>query len=191
MGTFVDLSKVSWETNSDLWQVTEDEGGRVFQVGDNSLVDHVGGKVLLFNKVLGNYRMRAELRFLGHNFEEGVGGWFGFVMRAIDTENYELVWFMPNAEGEDKVAYLSVAHGLVPWWTEAYACQEKGACEIHSNEWFRSHVEVMEDKFSLYVEGGKVLTKKLTYYLSEGYPGFYVGTATDAAFRRVKIEKLE
>ena len=97
---------------------------------------------------------------------------------------------MPNAESGKTAAYLAVAHGVVPWWTEAYATQQKGGSRIPPNTWFRAHVDVVHDEFTLYVEDQIVFTKKLTYYLSEGRPGFYIGTATDAAFRRVMIKDL-
>jgi hypothetical protein len=46
------------------------------------------------------------------------------------------------------------------------------------------------DEFTVYVEGQPVFTKKITYYFKDGRPGFFVGTATDAAFRRIVIEDL-
>lgn len=135
--------------------------------------------------------MMAEMRFLGHHLSEGSGGWFGFTMRAQDSENYELVWFMPLAEGENTVAFLPVAHGVVPWWTESYQSQAKGNANILIDDWFQAQVEVKGDEFNIDVEGTEIFSKKLTYYLSEGYPGFYVGTATDAAFRRFQLDRLK
>lgn len=191
MESFINLSKVSMDSNSDLWEIKEFEGETILQIVNNNIVDHLSGKVGLINEIQGNYRMQAEMRFLGHHLTEGGGGWFGLVMRAQDTNNYELVWFMPNAESENTVAYLSVAHGIVPWWTEAYRRQKKGISSIPENDWFRAQIEVRGDEFTLHVDGREIFKKKLTYYLTEGYPGFYVGTATDAAFRRIKIERLD
>jgi hypothetical protein len=190
MNSFVDLSIVKLETQSSLWQLEQFDGETVLQLANNKIEDHIGGKVALLPVVKQNYRMVAEMRFLRHHLEEGEGGWFGFVMRAQDLDNYELVWFMPNAEGSKTVAYVPVAHGVVPWWTEAYAKQERGSVHIPIDAWFQARVDVVGDEFSLYVDDKKVFTKKMTYYLSEGQPGFYVGTATDAAFRRVLIEDL-
>ncbi len=190
MNEFLDLSSVDLETNSPLWQVAESEGELILQVVDNKLEDHIGGKVALLGDAKHNYTMQAEMRFLGHHLPEERGGWFGFVMRAQDTQNYELVWFMPTAESGKTAAYLAVAHGVVPWWTEAYATQQKGGPYIPPDTWFQARVDVVGDEFTLQVEGQTVFAKKLTYYLSEGRPGFYVGTATDAAFRRVAVEGL-
>jgi len=187
---FVDLSRVALETNSPLWQIGESEGEPILQIVGNKEADHIGGKVALVGDVRCNYTMQAEMRFLGHHLPQERAGWFGFVMRAQDKQNYELVWFMPNAESGKTAAYLAVAHGVVPWWTEAYATQQKSGSRIPPNTWFRAHVDVVRDEFTLYVEDQIVFTKKLTYYLSEGRPGFYVGTATDAAFRRVMIKDL-
>ena len=190
MSSVIALSQSKLQTNSDLWEIVKAEDEMVLQVVGNRAIDHVGGKVALIGEPRSNYTMSADMRFLGHHLIDGNGGWFGFVIRARDESNYELVWFMPLAEKGGSVAYLSVAHGIVPWWTEAYSTQQKGTPRIPSDDWFRARVEVFGDEFSLYVENELVFTKKLTYYLSEGYPGLYVGTATDAMFRRIEIDDL-
>jgi len=187
MDNHMDISNLEWETNSDLWEVDRDSSGKIFRLQGNTMVDVVGGKVLIFKILLGNYRMRAEVCFLGHHLPEGTGGWFGFVMRAKDKDNYELVWFMPFAESGKSAAYLSVAHGIVPWWTEAYNTQEKLGPGFQPGEWFEVEISVVGDEFTLFMKGERIYRKKLTYYLSEGYPGFYVGTATDASFRNLEL----
>ena len=83
-----------------------------------------------------------------------------------------------------------MAHGVVPWWAEAYASQQKGDPHIPINSWFQARVDIVGDDFTVYVDDQPVFTKKITYYLKEGRPGFFVGTATDAAFRRIVIEDL-
>ena len=190
MKTIVDFSRVSLQTNSELWEKIDSDGETILRVVGNEEINHVGGNVALFSDVKRNYSMSAEMKFLGHHLREGSGGWFGFVIRAQDELNYELVWFMPNAEKEKSVAFISVAHGVVPWWTEAYANQQKGGPQISYDEWFAARVDVIGDEFSIYVDEEHIFTKKLTYYLTEGRPGFYVGTTTDAAFRRVILKDL-
>lgn len=190
MGNVIMLSQSTLQTNSDLWEIVDYEGEQVLQIVGNRKIDNVSGKVVLFDQPRKNYTMSADMRFLGHHLLEGSGGWFGFAVRARDELNYELVWFMPFAEKDRSVAYLSVAHGIVPWWTEAYSTQQKGGPSIPVNDWFRARVYVIGDEFSIYVENEFVFTKKLTYYLSEGCPGLYVGTATDAMFRQIEIEDL-
>ncbi len=190
MSKFFDLSQESIQTNSSLWQTREREGEQVIQVTRNVEAEHVGGKVALLGRPRRDYSMRAELRFLGHHLGKEKAGWFGLVVRARDLQNYELVWFMPQAEGGKTTAYLPVAHGVVPWWTEAYATQQKATPNIPGDAWFGTRVDVLKDEMSLYLEDQLVFTKKLTYYLSQGFAGLYVGTATDAAFRRIIIEDL-
>jgi len=190
MGNVIVLSQSKLQTNSDLWEIVDSEGEQVLQVVGNCKIDNVSGKVALFDQPRKDYTMSADMRFLGHHLLEGSGGWFGFAVRARDELNYELVWFMPFAEKDRSVAYLSVAHGIVPWWTEAYSNQQKGGPSISANDWFRARVDVIGDELSIYVENEFVFTKKLTYYLSEGCPGLYVGTATDVMFRRIEIEDL-
>lgn len=190
MNKALDLRMLALETNSPLWRVVEFEGETVLELRGNKDEDHVGGKVALIGEKRHNYTMWAELRFMGHHLVQENAGWFGFVMRAQDLRNYEMVWFMPKAESGKTAAYVPVAHGIVPWWTEAYASQKKGIVFIPTKAWFRARVDVVDDEFTLQVEEQVVFTKKLTYYRYTGRAGFYVGTATDALFRRVVIEDL-
>jgi hypothetical protein len=201
MTEILDLRKVTLELNSPLWQLSEWDGEQVLQVVGNMATTDKGGteaylteehlgKVALIGEVRYNYRMQAEMRFLGHHHANPRAGWFGFAIRAQDSLNYEIVWFIPNAEPGNTAAYVPVAHGIVPWWTEAYASQKKGNVPIPGDAWFRSQVDVKGDEFTVYLYDKLVFTKKLTYYFLNGRPGFFVGTATDAAFRRVSIEDL-
>ncbi len=191
--TSITFSGFALEANSRLFQVRDHDGEQILQLTDNVYVpesDDISGKVALIGGPRRNYRMRAEMKFLGHHLPWESAGWFGFAIRARDLENFELVWFMPNAEESATVAYVPVAHGIVPWWTEAYATQQKGGPALPSNEWFQAQVDVIGNEVTVFVDGDKVFAKKLSYYLSEGRPGFFVGTATDAAFRRMEIEDL-
>ncbi len=190
MANLINLAAANLETNSPLWHIAELEGELVLQVLNNRHEDHIGGRVALVGGPRHNYTMQAEMRFWRHHLPQDRAGWFGFVLRAQDTDNYELVWFMPGAAYGKTAAYLAVAHGVVPWWTEAYASQEKAGPAIPLDRWFQASIDVQEDEFTLYVEGQTVFRKKLTYYRTVGRPGFYVGTCTDAAFRRVAIDDL-
>lgn len=198
---YVNLSKIKIEKNSDQFKIYKDGDEELLGLKNNfynekidpntgKKIDDVSGKVILLGKTKSNYSMTADMKFLGANIDLAGAGWFGFVIRAQDCENYELVWFMPKAEGEKTIAYLPVAHGIVPWWTESYASQEKGDATIPSGEWFTARVDVIDDAMNIYVNNKFVFKKSLTYYLKEGKPGFYVGTATNAAFRRIKITDL-
>lgn len=200
MGKYIDLSTVSLEINSPLWEVAQMDGETVLKLTNNvSTTSKIGtvayydeehvGKVALIGEPIQNYRMQTEMRFL-RSYKENAG-WFGFAIRAQDTLNYEIVWFMPKAEAGVSSAYVPVAHGIVPWWTEAYAKQEKGNPYIPINAWFKASIDVIDDEFTVYVEDKPILTKKITYYFMEGRPGFFVGTVTDAAFRRIQIEDLD
>jgi len=50
---------------------------------------------------------------------------------------------------------------------------------------------VIGDELSAYLGDNFIFKKKLTYYLKEGRPGFFVGTATDVVFRRIKIKDFK
>ncbi len=197
--SFLDLNKIKIEKNSSLFKIEIQSNEQVLQVINNVYnpeidkksgkpVDDVKGKVILLGPVQNDYSMEADMKFLGHHLEMEAAGWFGFVIRAQDCDNYEVIWFMPGAEGESSVAYVPVAHGIVPWWTEAYSTQKKGNIPVPKNKWFRSRIDVTGDELSVYVGDNFIFKKKLTYYLKEGRPGFFVGTATDVVFRRIKIE---
>lgn len=196
---FLDLKQIEIETNSSLFKIKMQNNEQVLQVMNNVYnteidektgkpTDDVRGKVILLGPVRTDYSMEADMKFLGHHLEMKAAGWFGFVVRAQDCDNYEVVWFMPGAEGESSVAYLPVAHGIVPWWTEAYSTQKKGSVPVPKNKWFRARVDVIGDELSAYLGDNFIFKKKLSYYLKEGRPGFFVGSSTDVVFRKIKIK---
>lgn len=199
---FLDLKQIEIETNSSLFKIKMQNNEQVLQVMNNVYnteidektgkpTDDVRGKVILLGPVRTDYSMEADMKFLGHHLEMEAAGWFGFVVRAQDCDNYEVVWFMPGAEGESSVAYLPVAHGIVPWWTEAYSTQKKGSVPVPKNKWFRARVDVIGDELSAYLGDNFIFKKKLSYYLKEGRPGFFVGSSTDVVFRRIKIKVIK
>jgi hypothetical protein len=199
---YLDLTKINIEKNSDLFKIDTIDNEQVLTLTGNTYNQEIdeftekkkddsrGGKVVLFGDKLKDYSMIVDMKFLGFHVENfPSGGWFGFALRAQDLENYEIVWFMPGGGGESNtVAYVPVAHGVVPWWTEAYDKQEKGNVALPKNNWFTARVDVKRDEFSIYVDDQFVFKKKMTYYLTSGKPGLFVGTASDVAFRRIKIE---
>lgn len=199
---FLDLKQTKIETNSSLFKIKMQNNEQILQVINNVYnaeidektgkpIDDVRGKIILLGPFRTDYSMEADMKFLGHHSEMEAAGWFGFVVRAQDCDNYEVVWFMPGAEGESSIAFVPVAHGIVPWWTEAYSSQKKGNVPVPKNEWFRARVDVIGDELSVYLGSNFIFKKKLTYYLKEGHPGFFVGTATDVAFRRIKIQDVK
>ncbi len=202
MNQYIDLKKIKIEKNSDLFKITPLNNEQALILKNNLYnqkidtvsgkeIDSVYGKVILLGDVKKDYKMVVDMKFLGTHIDMKGAGWFGFAVRAQDCENYELVWFMPGgAEETNTVAYLPVAHGIVPWWTEAYANQKKGNIQIPQKDWFTARIDVKGDEFTVYLNEQLVFNKKLTYYLRSGRPGLFVGTATDVAFRRIKIEDI-
>lgn len=201
---YLDLTKVSIEKNSALFKIDTVDNEQILMLTGNSYNQEIdeftgkktddarGGKIILFGDRMGNYSMTVDMKFLGFHIDNfPSGGWFGYAMRAQDVANYELVWFMPGGGGESNtVAYVPVAHGVCPWWSEAYDKQEKGNIQLPKDDWFTARVDVVGDEFSVFVNGHFVFKKKLSYYLTTGKAGLFVGTATDVAFRRLKIELL-
>lgn len=202
---YLDLTKIKIEKNSDLFKIDTGDDEQVLTLIGNTYNQEIdeftgkkkddsrGGKVVLLGDKLRDYSMTVDMKFLGFHVENFPnGGWFGFALRAQDLENYEIVWFMPGGGGESNtVAYVPVAHGVAPWWTEAYNKQEKGNVALPKNDWFTARVNVKGDEFSVYVNDQFVFKKKMSYYLTSGKPGLFVGTATDVAFRRIKTDKIE
>ena len=202
MNQYIDLKKIKIEKNSDLFQITPLNNEQALILKNNlynqkidSLtgkeIDSVYGKVILLGGVKKDYKMVVDMKFLGTHIDMKGAGWFGFTVRAQDCDNYELVWFMPGgAEETNTVAYLPVAHGIIPWWTEAYSNQKKGNIRIPQKDWFTARIDVKGDEFTVYLNDQLVFNKKITYYLKSGRPGLFVGTATDVAFRRIRIEDI-
>ena len=200
---YIDLNKIKIEKNSDLFKIDSLDNEQILILKDNfynkeidtftgRITDDVHGKVILFGEVKQDYTITVDMKFLGTHIDMQGAGWFGFVIRAQDCNNYGIVWFMPGgSEGKNTIAYVPVAHGIVPWWTEAYAKQEKGNILIPQNDWFTGRIDVEGEDFSVYVNDKFIFKKKLTYYLKNGRPGLYVGTATDVMFRRIKISDLK
>ncbi|MGD8305369.1 MAG: hypothetical protein PVF17_01825 [Ignavibacteria bacterium] len=200
---YIDLTKVKMQENTDLFQIKTIENEQLLILEGNQYnevlddftgkkIDDVRGKAILIGEPQHDYSMIVDMKFMGINMDFPGGGWFGFVLRAQDLENYEVIWFMPGGtESDNNIAYVPVAHNVVPWWTEAYGNQEKGNYPLPKDDWFTARVDVTGDEFSLYVNDKFILNKKMTYYLTSGTPGLFVGTATDVAFRRIKIEEIK
>lgn len=178
--------------NSPLWQVADLDGPALAVIG-NITPDEEGGKVALFgDPEWTDVAVEAEMRFLaGRMPDNPLRGWFGVALRAQDTENYELFWLMPQQSGQvGAAAYVPVAHGVVPWWTEAYAAQAHGRADVPPDAWIPVRAEVRGRAARLYAGGELALEKTLSYYLRRGRAGFYVGTLTDAAFRNIRVVAL-
>ena len=137
MGNVIVLSQAKFKTNSNLWEIVDVDGEGVLQVVGNRKVDHVGGKIALFDEPRSNYSMSADMRFLGHHLLEGSGGWFGFVVRAHDELNFELVWFMPlekNEEGEVTTWVRVIRSADDGTWTGFVTLQVRFA-RVETSDW--------------------------------------------------------
>ena len=202
---YLNLKQIPIEKNTDLFKIDTIDNEQILILRGNTYNEEIdeftgkkvddsrGGKIILLGDKIGNYSMTVDMKFLGFHIDNfPSGGWFGYAMRAQDLENYEIVWFMPGGGGESNtIAYVPVAHGVCPWWTEAYNKQEKGNIHLPKDDWFTAKIDVNGDEFSVYVNGQFIFKKKLSYYLTTGKPGLFVGTATDVMFRRLKIEALD
>jgi len=58
------------------------------------------------------------------------------------------------------------------------------------NDWFTAKIQVRGDECEVWVNNQFVFKKKLTYYLTKGRAGLFVGTATNVQFRNIKIENI-
>lgn len=195
---------LKFKANSDLFRAEQLDGSLAITIRGNHYSDEIdeftgkprsnsrGSLVALIDTKLEDFAICAEMKLLACHLDGfPQGGWLGVALRAQDADNFELVWFMPAGGGEsNNVAYVPVAHGVVPWWTEAYEKQNKGAAKLDPSDWFDVRVEVRGDSFSVFSGGEFVFQKTMTYYLTSGMAGLFAGTATDAAFRNVRIETL-
>jgi len=200
---YINLNQIKIQKNSDLYKIRNIANEQILILEGNQYndeiddftgkkIDDARGKIILFGGAKRDYSMTVDMKFIGINIDFPGGGWFGFTLRAQDLQNYEIIWFMPGGtESNNTIAYVPVAHNVVPWWTEAYEKQEKGNFLLPKNDWFTARVDVVGDEFSLFVNEQFIFKKKLTYYLTSGTPGLFVGTATDVSFRRIRIKEIK
>jgi hypothetical protein len=196
-----------WESNTPLWQIVDgpvdatDEGAagtadaqqdrRCIALLGNTAEDHEHGKALLFGDPdWSDYALNAEVRVVRGYLSNPRQTYPGIALRARDVYNYEHFFFRPHNTTGHGAAYVPVAHGLQPVWTEAYHAQEFGRCAIPFDTWFRVRAEVRGREAVLYVDGREAMRRTLTYYLWRGRPGLHVGTCTDALYRNVTVEAL-
>lgn len=192
MAVSLKLGPWSVKASSELWSVDDISPEPVLQLTGHTQVEHIrDSQVALIDWDGSDYSLEAEMHFITCHLDDPTAGWFGFALRAQDFFNYEVVWFIPGAPRGFTVAYVPVAHGIVPWWSEGYETQEKGTVPIPRDNWFKARADVQKGRFSIYVNDQFVFEKRLTYYLESGRPGFFVGTATDAKFRRVQVRNLD
>ncbi|MCI1681700.1 MAG: DUF1080 domain-containing protein [Bacteroides sp.] len=197
------LDEVETRNNSDLFRIETIDNEKTIILEGNKFDSSIdpftgmeksnsrGAKVFLVGEVQTDYVMSTEMRLIKNNLEDcNDCGWLGFAIRTQDFDNFECVWFMPGMS-KDNVAYIPFAHGIAPYWGEGYIKSEKGTVKLPQNDWFKTTVVVKGNNISIYVNSELVLKKKASYYLTSGYAGLFVGTATDAAFRKISIEKLE
>ena len=193
-GSLADESLRRWRANRGDWHALVEDGEPVLVLPDNRTGDWRRGTVAIAgDPTWQDYEFSCELFVLSPPEGEADGAWPGIVFRAQDTENYELVWLMPRgAEATDNVVGLSVAHGLVPWWTDAYVNNPRGSAPYGRGEWLPVNVRVQGLEASVRVRdtSDPVLTIRLTYYLDGGCIGVYCGTQTSAKFRRFRIQHL-
>ena len=185
-----------WESNTPLWQIVETPGGagageRCIALLGNVVEDHEHGKVLLFGDPdWSDYALDVEIRVVRGYLRNARQTYPGIALRAREVYNFENFFFRPhNSEGRG-AAYVPIAHGLQPVWTEAYHTQEFGRCSVPFDAWFHVRAEVRGREATLYLDGQEAMRRTLTYYLWRGWPGLDVGTCTDALFRNVTVAAL-
>ncbi len=180
----------AWECNSPLWRLVDREGPCLALLG-NTVEDHEHGKVLLFGDAdWTDYAIEAEMRVTKGRMPNPLTTWFGYALRAQDPYNYECFFLKPHTSGPAGVAYVAVAHGLQPVWTEGYARQQFGVATVPFDVWTHVRAEVQGRQARIFVEGKEAMQKTLTYYLQRGRPGLYVGTLTDVLFRNVNVDTI-
>ncbi len=183
-----------WEANRGDWQAEEEDGEAVLALPNNQRLDWRGGTVAIAgDPAWRDYEYSLELCLLTAG-DEPTMAWPGLAVRAQDTDNYELFWFMPHLEddGSGNVAYLSVAHNMVPWWTDAYVSIPRGQARYSPGEWLPISVRVegLQASVRVWNRPEPILTVRLTYYLDGGRVGVYCGSQTSAKFRRMRVDLL-
>ncbi|MBI2887898.1 MAG: hypothetical protein HYY02_11900 [Chloroflexi bacterium] len=184
-----------WTVNRGDWQMQREAGEPVLALPHNTFDDdRYGVAAIAGDTQWRDYLYSLELTFTGNTgLEAADRGWLGIILRAQDTENYELFWFMPHAPGgQGSLAYLAVAHGVVPWWTHAYEQGPRGSVVFEPGRWLPVQCQVLGDTATLAAGSPPqtLLSVKLTYYLEAGCVGVYCGTRTNGSFRKMHVELL-
>src|SRR3990170_2932710 len=88
-----------WTINRGRWQVLTEEGEPVLALPHNPFSDdRYGVAAIAGDTHWRDYAYSLEVAFTGNTgLEDPSRGWLGVIVRAQDTENYELFWFMPHA----------------------------------------------------------------------------------------------
>lgn len=193
-GNVADERLCVWEANRGNWQAQEADSEAVLALPDNPRLDWRGGTVAIAgDPAWRDYEYSLELCLLA-GAEEPLMAWPGVVVRAQDTGNYELFWFVPRLEDDasGNVAYLAVAHNKVPWWNDAYVSIPRGRAPYRPGEWLPVSVRVEGLEASVRVRNRPepVLSVRLSYYLDSGRVGVYCGTQTSVKFRRMRVDLL-
>jgi hypothetical protein len=180
------------ESNSPLWRLMEDDGEPCIGLVGNTFEDHERGKTLVFgDPEWSDYALELETKVVTARMPNPLTAWWGLGLRALDPYNMECFFFRPPASGSAGLAYVPIAHGLQPVWTESYRTQQFGPAVVPFGEWMQVRAEVRGREAQVWVGGQLVMSKTLTYYLWKGRPALYVGTVTDALFRRIRVEAIE
>lgn len=193
----VNLEEVSILKNSDMFEKVNLFGESMVMLENNtynhevdSLIgkpkDDFQGKVYIFDSNVKKGIFSCEIQCMQTHHPQKKA-WTGLVFRAEDVENFELVSLMPFAS-KDTVAYISVAYGIIPWWTTAYQADPKASIELKEKEWIKMEISMEEFDFTVSINGEKMFTKKYSYFLKPGKCGFFVGSGTDATFRNFRLE---
>jgi hypothetical protein len=193
-GKVADERLRAWETNRGDWQAQEEGGEAVLALPNNQTLDWRGGTVAIAGEpAWRDYEYSLEMCLLA-DADKPPMAWPGVVVRAQDTENYEMFWFTPQLgdEGGRNVAYLSVAHNTVPWWSDGYVSIPRGRARYRPGEWLPLSVRVEGLDASVRVRNqpDPILAVRLSYYLDGGRAGVYCGSQTSAKFRRMRIDLL-
>ncbi|MHA1672675.1 MAG: hypothetical protein ACTSYI_03525 [Promethearchaeota archaeon] len=196
----VNLEEVSILVNTDLFQKANLFGENILMVENNTYsaevdptsskpLDDIKGKVYMFDTTIKTGSFSCEMQFLQNHIPDKAP-WMGVVFRAQDMDNYELVWIMPLANAEN-IAHISVAHGIVPWWSEAYEQSKKATIALNEKDWNMITVQMEEEVFTVSVNQREAFTKRYAYYLKEGKVGVFLGTGTDATFKNFHLKKSD
>ncbi len=196
----INLDEISILTNTDLFQKANLFGENILMVENNTYnaevdpilgipLDDVKGKVYMFDTLIKTGSFSCEMQFLQKNIPDKEA-WMGVVFRAQDMDNFEMVWIMPLASAEN-VAHISVSHGIVPFWSDAYEQSKKATIAINEKDWNMITIQMEEEIFTVTVNQKEAFTKRYAYYLKEGKVGIFLGTGTDATFKNFHLKKSD
>jgi len=110
------LGPWSVKASSELWSVDDTSPEPVLQLTGHTQVEHIrDSQVALIDWDGSDYSLEAEMHFITCHLDDPTAGWFGLCPQSPGLFQLRSRLVYPGTPRGFTVAYVPVAHGIVPW----------------------------------------------------------------------------